>query len=60
MFLSIVPATKEDLEMHKKMKNSILPINQKGGYNYQKYLKYKNKYLELKNKTMINKLESNY
>jgi hypothetical protein len=50
MFLSIVPATKEDLEMHKKMTNYILPINQKGGYNYQKYLKYKNKYLELKNK----------
>jgi len=50
MFLSIVPATKEDVEMHKKMTNYKLPIIQKGGYNYQKYLKYKNKYLELKNK----------
>jgi hypothetical protein len=47
MFLSIVPCTKEETEMHKNINNKKI-----GGDNrfYLKYMKYKAKYIQLKSK----------
>ena len=51
MFVSFIPMTKEYFDLHKHQ------FRQTGGF-YSKYLKYKNKYLQLKNLTNIGKIRN--